>query len=399
MLDLREAVLLSIVIPTKDRYETLVPLVIALLKWNSEDFEIVIQDNSTNNKSFSSFLADSNDDRIKYFYEGSCLSAIENCDLAVSWSNGRYVCFIGDDDGLSFKIIELCMWMLSNEIESAYFNTGLYTWPDSEHYLAINNAYNAKLVLPSFTGNILKVDLDLEYKKVFLSGGQSMYKIPRVYHGVVLKECLDKLKSQTGTYFPGPVPDMSNAIGLFGKVTRHYYVDLPLIISGHSKKSMSGRNSRRDHQNEIANERSLPKDTIYNWNRFIPFFWSGPTIWAQACTESIERVGHKIMLENFKYYKLYAACYVFCSRSYYSRITRSMFNGRNVLQVAFLTLMTSFRVIQIVGLRILNFLLKKLRGINGYPAVNIIFAIETLESLLTTREKSKICDNQIVEFE
>lgn len=48
--------LLSVVIPTKNRYETLIPLIRVLAKWDDADLEIVIEDNSDDNNEFISFL-------------------------------------------------------------------------------------------------------------------------------------------------------------------------------------------------------------------------------------------------------------------------------------------------------------------------------------------------------
>lgn len=377
--------LLSIVVPTINRYETLQPLVLALMDWKSADFEVIIHDNSTDNSSFLSFLSRHADERVRYFHHQGYLSAVANCDLALSKAAGEFVCFIGDDDGLAPQIMELCAWMAANKVESAYCNIALYTWPDSEHAVAINNKYNGKLITPDFNRQIKTLDVESEYTKVIRAGGQAMYHVPRVYQGIVAKACLDKVFAQVGTYFPGPVPDMSNAMALAGKVGRHCFVDAPLIISGHSKKSMSGKNSRREHQGEIKKEKSLPPDTIENWHKQVPFFWSAPTIWAQACLEATRKVHREGQLQRFNFAKLYAYCLVFCNRSYYSRIFKAMGTDRSFIRMIPLLAGMSAHVVGIMWLRGVNFLNKKLKGIQGYDCRDIIAAMNQTDSALQER--------------
>ena len=51
-----QPLLLSIVIPTKNRYDYLCILIKSLLKNQSDEFEIIIQDNSDDNTLFIEFL-------------------------------------------------------------------------------------------------------------------------------------------------------------------------------------------------------------------------------------------------------------------------------------------------------------------------------------------------------
>ena len=61
--------LLSIVIPTKNRYECLIPVISAILSHvESSDFELIVHDNSTSNDSVVDFFREHKDFRLKYFY-------------------------------------------------------------------------------------------------------------------------------------------------------------------------------------------------------------------------------------------------------------------------------------------------------------------------------------------
>ena len=61
--------LLSIVIPTKNRYFTLINLVEKLLTWDNDDYEVVVQDNSEDNSDIIDFLKKyENNKNLRYFH-------------------------------------------------------------------------------------------------------------------------------------------------------------------------------------------------------------------------------------------------------------------------------------------------------------------------------------------
>jgi glycosyltransferase involved in cell wall biosynthesis len=373
--------ILSIVIPTLNRYETLLPLLTSLCGFKSFDFEIIIQDNSGDNSEFLVFYEKfKKDNRLKYFHSIEILSAIENCDLAVKKASGEFICFIGDDDGITQEMLNCCEWMKTNNVESVFFNRAIYTWPQTNHYFKFNNVLNGKLIIPNFTGELKKLNVIEEYSKIFKSGGQGMFNCPRLYHGIISKKCLDNLYSDLGTYFPGPVPDMSNCIALSKYIENHYFVDLPLVITGQSSKSMSGKNAMRKHQGEISNEKSLPKSAELIWNQRVPFYWSGPTIWAQAALEASFRINLDVS-RNFNFPKLYAYCLAFTSKEYYPRVFVAMGEEKNPLHKVKLIFSVIFYLIQVNFLR-LNILISKFtKNSNKLTFVNIESVISHLDSI------------------
>ena len=100
--------LLSIVIPTKNRYSTLFPLVDQLVNFVSRysDIEVVIQDNSDDNSEALEFFSNLSYNNLIYNYTKGWLSVVENCDKAIMLSKGDFVTLIGDDDAVSEEIIK-----------------------------------------------------------------------------------------------------------------------------------------------------------------------------------------------------------------------------------------------------------------------------------------------------
>jgi glycosyltransferase involved in cell wall biosynthesis len=380
--------ILSIVIPTINRYETLIPLIENLMMWDYDNFEIIINDNSQQNDEFLIFLNGLvYNDKLKYFHIHERLSAIENCDLAISRATGTYVCFIGDDDGLVPQTIDFCIWMKENNIQSMYCNIGLYTWPETGHAVNINKGFNSKLVFSKYSGKLSIVDPRDEMEKLIKSGAQNLFNVPRVYQGIVSKKCLQSLFDNLGTYFPGPVPDMSNAIALNSLVEKHCFIDLPIIISGHSKKSMSGRNSLRLHQGEIRQEESLPNNTLENWSPKIPLFWSAPTIWAEAALKASTKMGMDELFKKFNYARVYANCFAFCDKKFYSRTIKVIFENNGIFEILNIIIKINYYLIEITLKRVLNFSKKYIIGIKGIYCNDIGEAILQTKKVIGNYEK------------
>jgi glycosyltransferase involved in cell wall biosynthesis len=302
--------LLSIVIPTKNRYDYLKFMLNSILSNKSLLFEVIVQDNSNDNSDFLSFLANNNDSRFIYSYEKEWLSVIENCDRGVSLANGLYVCMLGDDDGIlidnSLKLLEI---LKENSIDAAIVDPIIYTWPDVGHAVW-KDAMTGKAFLSKYSSQFKKLNTKQELNTVLYKGASfGLMKLPKVYHGFVKKSKLDELWDKVNSYFPGPSPDMANAVGLTAVIDSHVHASFPTIISGFSKKSTAGQGGLKKHHGKIESQAHLPKDTASNWCEKIPFYWSGPTIYSESAVQALKATGRETEKINFAY--LYACCLVY----------------------------------------------------------------------------------------
>lgn len=323
--------LLSIVVPTKNRYIYLENFVSSFTAFSAAEIELIIQDNSDDqSKDFLGFLEQCNDKRIKYAYKEGWLSVVENCDLGIGAAAGEYICMLGDDDGMSFRTsLEVVKYCINNGHDAAIVNKAEYYWPDTSHavwkdLLAGNIFYN------NYTYQVKPISVEQELKAVLKEGAaRTLRSLPRVYHGFVRRETLFQLKEISGSYFPGPSPDMANAIGLAKVVKNMVEIDAPAVISGHSKKSTGGMGGEKKHHGSIENQLHLPKETSALWSVKIPKFWSGATIYAESAKEALVRTNNsKSFKLNYKY--LLAFCLVFES-SYMKEIMNVIL--KNPLQI------------------------------------------------------------------
>ena len=300
--------LLSIVIPTKNRYKYLKICLRSLKILDKNKVEIIIQDNSENNQYFYDYIYNNLQDNFNYYYNKQILSQTENSNLAVLHANGEYICYIGDDDSVTNQIIEITEWLQMHRIEAASFNCASYAWPDLKFRIfkfpdlivydrnTINNHFQI-------------IDALISLNEALKNGG--VFKLlPCVYHGIVKKSTLDIIFLKCGSYFPGASPDMANATAL-SLVTKSYvYINLPIIISGTCYNSAGGMGARGQHKALLKNVKQLPQGIEENWISEIPKIWTGETIWAHSCIESIINMKANAILSYFNYAKLYARIFV-----------------------------------------------------------------------------------------
>ena len=306
--------ILSIVIPTKDRYETLIEVVDAILSWESSNYEVIVHDNSENNEVFIDKISEYESScKFKYYHTTEVLSQAENSDKAVSKAIGYFVCFIGDDDIIIEKSIELCKKLKQYSIESISFSKASYIWPSTE----FDQDQRARTFQRRFRYNKLRsriqsIDIDKALVKQ-LSYREVGIKLPCVYHGIVQKNVLDKVFKIAGTYFPGPSPDIANAIALSLIVRRHVYCTYSYVISGQSFKSAAGMGLRKKHISELNEVSWLSASSIADWAGNLPYYWSAITVTAQSIITTLSAFCRPKLYSAINFNAIYAHCIIYDS--------------------------------------------------------------------------------------
>ena len=275
--------LLSIVIPTKNRYKYLKYLVEYVdNSFAKESVELIIQDNSEDNSEILDFLNHHQNENIKYYHQSGNLALRDNADLAVNNSTGKWVMFIGDDDCFLPSMIEVLEQPIVEKYECIVTPRLIYVWPDAKDYI---NYLRTDEYLINYTKDVKEIDASLELDNVLRQGGQYMNNLPRLYHGIVRRTALKRVWNQYNTYFPGPSPDMANAVALSLLGTKTLYIDYPGVIGGTGYTRVKG-NKNADKQT-LKEASFLPSGTEEKWNSKIPKFWSSSTIFAQTVLQVI----------------------------------------------------------------------------------------------------------------
>lgn len=295
--------LLSIVIPTKNRYDYLKYFVENLQSFNLSEFELVIQDNSDDNSVFSKYIESLKNDWIKYYYNANSLSISENSDLAILNSSGEYVCYMGDDDGVTSDIIEWAHWMKDNGVDAIKSSVITYYWPDTKPGKHFSNS--GHLEYRRYKGGIHFYEPQEELIKVLESGCLNLGLIPLVYHGMVKRDCLDICYKQCGTFFPAPCPDIANGVAMSLLVKKYAIIDKPIFISGASKHH-GGKNAIKDRYLRLQDMFWMSEEEKNSWDARIPKYGLAECIYANSALMALKNMHHSELDGMLNFEKNYA---------------------------------------------------------------------------------------------
>ncbi|MEO5687569.1 MAG: glycosyltransferase [Burkholderiaceae bacterium] len=300
---------LSLVIPTKDRYATLLPTLSAILSHiNDPALEVIVHDNSADNTPALEFLDSLDDDRVVYVHLPQPVSIIENTEPALALARGDFVTFIGDDDLVAPDIVSVARSLSTAGVEAAIYKPAYWWWPSVVFSKPSRfNAPGAFWYPPAINGAARLIDSRAELARVLAEGAPAMFELPRLYHGLVARSALERLRNRTGRLVNGASPDMALATGLACVLDRHLLIDYPLTIYGASRDSGGGWTAARKHHGRIADQKHLPRSTIENWNPRLPPVWSEHTIYPQTVGEVMTAMG---MPDSIDYAAFYASMLV-----------------------------------------------------------------------------------------
>ena len=286
--------LLSIVIPTKERYKYLLPLVQLIDSFNLPDTEIVIDDNSDDNSPWRKFVLETSiNTPVVYNYVHGQISVRHNYENGIKHANGEYLCFLGDDDSVMPNILECVKWMKKNDIECLRQKTEItYKWPTYNDNQK-NGVLGATLSYDKCTSVVEVLDAKQAAIDVIKSGFSSLGHCPCFYHGIVARRTLDKLFQIGGSYIPGPSPDMANAIALSFVVEKFCITDIPFVISGGSE-FQGGRSAKvKTWTQPLSNVPFISDADKKAWDKRLPYIWCGPTVWPESGIKGLEYVGQE----------------------------------------------------------------------------------------------------------
>lgn len=294
--------LLSIVVPTKNRYKYLKYLISFFSTIQSNEIELIVQDNSDDNKDILDFMETIKDERVKYFYRPEHFTINKNSDYAILNSSGEYVCYMGDDDAFLPTILEAVELMKKYSAQAAIFSIPLYVWPDCKGTKWWDNYVPYKITKCS--GKVTEFNSIEEFKAILSKGGYVLGNMPKVYHGITTRECLNKIYNEFGSFFPGPSPDMANAVALALQNIKIIKVDYPYLIGGTGQVRIVG-NEKGDNQKSFKKLFFLDPDTEKYWDKRIPKIWTGQTIYPETILKTLEKAGHKEYEKYLNFYNFY----------------------------------------------------------------------------------------------
>lgn len=290
--------LLSVVVPTKDRYKYLKHLIKLIQSYNSDEWEIVVQDNTDDNTELVKFLKELNFPGCKYFHEKGQLPMATNADKAILHSSGEFVCFLGDDDGVCPDAIEYCKLMKQEGYEAMRSNLVIYKWPDA---ISDSGSSGGVMLTAPKTHTHQVCSASDALMDVVNRGFVDRGNLPSVYHGIVSRAALNLIYDRCGTFFPGQSPDISNGIAMSCVLKSYLMVDDYVTISGASKfhgGATIGMNKKYPQIKDMVWFRPGAED---NWDRHLPKIAVGSIIWAESSIETLRAMGREDIIKSIDY--------------------------------------------------------------------------------------------------
>lgn len=256
---------LSIIIPTRDRPDTLLHSVRTALAQESDDIEILVSDNFSSpavKEVFDSF----NDKRLRYVRTPERIGMSDHYEFAVANSSGEWVTIIGDDDGLvpgaADKFFKL--HRKHPDIKAIVFYNSFFSWPTKE-----GDTSDAKLVIA--TGKGYEVRYALDCLKRTMHG--EILSIPTIYTGGFMsRDIIEDIKkvSPEGKFFQSMIPDVYSGMAFCSVIDKFIFSRECVSIAGSSKHGNGRQHKDRTHE-------EMKKLDFYKENRlkFLPELGDG----------------------------------------------------------------------------------------------------------------------------
>lgn len=245
----------SILIPTRERAQTLGPCIQTCLAQRYDNLEILVSDNAGGPET-RAVVSRFNDPRLKYFRQETRVSMRQNFESLAQKATGDYLIFIGDDDGMMPHAIEaMAAFLSSNPVDVLNWTGVVYYWPGR----LFKNAGVLNFKYQKIFGGLSNVDIQKRLAG-FAKGTTPNYIYGcNIYHGCVSRRVIDEVRAVTGQVFSDHMPDVYACIAFMFVARSMVYLDHPLSISGVSLAS-NGFSFFHDVNSDASALQSTPHD-------------------------------------------------------------------------------------------------------------------------------------------
>lgn len=289
---------LSVVIPTKNRQQYCILVIRQVVKSTSDQVEIVIQDNSDDDRLRTEIeLLDS--ERVIYNYEKRPLSFVENFNKALSIAHGEYLCLIGDDDGILPNIEDAVRYAKYKNLDALIPETSaVYLWPSKNPI--VKGGGEGYLVVSNLRNRFSSVSSRDSVEQLLRQGFQDYQKtnIPRLYHGLIHRRLLEMIEIRAGAFISGLTPDIYIAVALGLVCKKVEKVSFPITISGICPSSGSTASATGAHTGELKDAPHFRGHEYYSWDHRIPDIYTVETIWAETALHAVIDMGEEICINK-----------------------------------------------------------------------------------------------------
>lgn len=241
---------LSILVPTRERHDTLEATIKTLVTQDFTSAEFIICDNASTERT-AQVVKSFNDKRIKYVRSEDRLSMSENWNYVLQYAQGEYITFIGDDDGLTPNALSVASSIIDlTETDALVWIKAPYYWPNYP-----DSSLASQIGVPTPTNQLItQINTQQALMQLLDSPSYSGYtRLPCLYNSFVKREILSKVmrKSSKQKFFHSICPDVFSSIVLGACLDKHLLLKYPVSINGASHHS-NGCSHLRGEQTMIG---------------------------------------------------------------------------------------------------------------------------------------------------
>ena len=202
---MKDNILFSILIPTRNRLNLLKRAVNSVIQQNYKRWELIISDNCSD-ENIQAFIEEIDDNRIRYKRQDRVVSVTDNWNDANDMAHGEYIIMLGDDDALVPDALERLINVITkyNSLDLIAYAAYIYVQPKVDPQCPQGRLYMAQ----PFKNEEDKNYLSMEYRQQLVSNccqfnerfGHNMqyYCYSRVLRDAVCKY---------GRFYEAPYPD------------------------------------------------------------------------------------------------------------------------------------------------------------------------------------------------
>lgn len=230
----------TILIPTRERADTLEYTIRCCLNQTYQDLEIIVSDNFSQDNTYH-IVKSFNDKRLKYINTGKRVSMSENFDFALSHVVDGYVMFIGDDDGILPNSLEYVNEIIYHtKCEAVVSHNAFYTWPGTKN--------PNQLTWSSSEG--YEIRQAKEWIRKYLNFNMLYtFDLPGAYCGFVKRTVFDRV-TINGRFFRSSTPDAYSALAVAFSIDYYVFSYTPFAVHGSSARSNGGAYLSTGNQKE-----------------------------------------------------------------------------------------------------------------------------------------------------
>ena len=275
----------TIIIPTRERADTLIYTIESALAQDYMNLEVLVSDNDSNDNT-ADLVSRFNDARIRYINTGKRVSMSHNWEFALDHVTEGWITVLGDDDAILPGALSSVNKVIDETGALAIRSNGCeYYWPS-----LLGDDYG-KLII-SLKKGYRRVQSRNALIKV-LNGELHYNNLPVLYNGGFVDiSLIKKAKAITGDFFLSMNPDVYSAM-VFSLLTDEYiYSDAPFAVNGSSHHSGGTAGFKK-----IKSKREYdPSEKFYAEDN-IPFHQNLPLLDNQRSVRSIQAIVYEAYLQ------------------------------------------------------------------------------------------------------